>query len=334
LRGLSGISNVTERTGVAMEIFGKSGAEMLRLLSDPEAMSNARKQLGGMADLLDENAAKFDRVSDIMGALKSKSQGLFVGIGSEVIDQLLPTFEKLMSLDFSSVGVKIGKALSVGVEAFQSGQFSELIALSFQAGLEKVMNYFRNDFIPDLRKLLGESFSGIFDAMEKAGALFAKIKGTASDIGAQIGGLITGGLDGARAVAAEQRLDRDLTAAGFRGGKDPDILPGQSTAAQDALMAFARDMLANREEVESPSAPDAPDPIADAAETIKRSMDGLVTSMRKVGGEQGGRSFDMGINLEKEQLTFQKKTVSEQQTTNKLIERSIKVMSGMTTRYA
>jgi hypothetical protein len=108
-QGLAGLGNVTERTGVAMQIFGRSGAEMLRLLSDPEAMANARAQLGGMADLMDENATKFDRVSDVLAGMGKKVQGFFVGVASEIIDQMTPIVEWINQLDFSEVGKGSGK---------------------------------------------------------------------------------------------------------------------------------------------------------------------------------------------------------------------------------
>jgi len=308
LRGLSGISNVTERTGIAMEIFGRSGAEMLRLLSDPEAMNNARKQLGGMADLLDENATKFDRLSDIMGTFKSKIQGFFVGIGSEIIDQLLPVAEYLNSLDFSSIGQKIGKSIQIVFQAFKDGQFGELVGLSFKAGLEIAHNYIHGTLVPSMEAAFMGAFERVADNFKAKMAWVDKVKGFVefvNPVGTMLGRKVAEEiLSGAEEIAGRPEFKPSATAL----NELKDLIASLSDRAEEA-------------KVPAP-APEKIDPFADPEAPlakIKAGLEGLVTSMRRVGGESGGREFDMGINLEKEQVVLQRAVVRETQTTNGLM---------------
>ncbi|MEM7696925.1 MAG: hypothetical protein AAF236_00810, partial [Verrucomicrobiota bacterium] len=114
-QAIAAIENPTERAARAMQIFGRSGGEMVALFDDTEAMSKARSQLGGQADIMTEAAATFDRASDILNGLFKKIQGFFVGGGLPIADQLLPVLEQLDALDLAPVGQKFGEALGRAV---------------------------------------------------------------------------------------------------------------------------------------------------------------------------------------------------------------------------
>jgi hypothetical protein len=105
---IAGIQDPAQRATIAMELFGKSGGEMLAVLTDPAAFSGAAEQVGSLGDTLADNAAALDAVGDAFGALDTKVQQ----IGAEVAVALLPQLEALgqwlNETDFSSVGGGIG----------------------------------------------------------------------------------------------------------------------------------------------------------------------------------------------------------------------------------
>jgi hypothetical protein len=303
-QGLAGLNNVTERTGVAMQIFGRSGAEMLRLLSDPEAMANARAQLGGMADLMDENATKFDRVSDVLAGMGKKVQGFFVGVASEIIDQMTPIVEWINQLDFAPVGQKIGKAISTAFEIIRSGQIGTLLELSMNAALEAVTDYFTNTVIPAMKDGLME----LVPIVGKIASGFAKFTKGVENIGEQIGALMFEGVDAAREVGLAQR----------RGSGDPNYEPPErvgQTAAREALAAFFVSVQEGVERMPAPELPGiAPPELGAVSKAMANFKDLVTTSFRRIGGEMGGRDLS-GMNIEKEQLQVQRRAMESAKTT-------------------
>ena len=105
---ISSIQDPASRTAIAMELFGRSGGEMLAVLTDSSAFSSAAEQVGGLGKTLSDNAAALDAVGDAFGALDTKVQQ----IGAEVAVALLPQLESLSGwlneTDFSAVGGGIG----------------------------------------------------------------------------------------------------------------------------------------------------------------------------------------------------------------------------------
>lgn len=130
---IASIQSAAQRTAVVMEIFGKSGGEMLAVLTDPAAFSGAAEQVGSLGDTLADNAAKLDAVGDAFGALDTKVQQ----IGAEVAVSLLPQLEALgqwlNETDFSAVGGGIGiiveKIASLGEMLAEVSQYMPLMML-------------------------------------------------------------------------------------------------------------------------------------------------------------------------------------------------------------
>lgn len=113
---IAGIQNPTLRTQAAMELFGKSGAQLLNLFRDGGAMDGAKRGLGAQAKLLTAHAEDFDKISDVLGSVYNKLQGFFVGLGSKLVDYLLPVTEWFDGLDLASYGQQFGDAIVTGIE--------------------------------------------------------------------------------------------------------------------------------------------------------------------------------------------------------------------------
>jgi hypothetical protein len=109
---INALGNPTARAATAMEIFGRSGGKMLTLFGDAGALATAGDTLGGQAAIMDQNAAVFDRVSDLMNASSNKLQGVFVGMAESIAPAILPLLERFNQMDFTAVGQQMGNAAS------------------------------------------------------------------------------------------------------------------------------------------------------------------------------------------------------------------------------
>lgn len=90
-RAIAAIDDPTLKAATAMQLFGRSGAELLVLMNDGKAFETAAKQVGGLGKTLGENADRLDRVSDAMTQVGLK----FQQVGAEVAVALLPALEEM-----------------------------------------------------------------------------------------------------------------------------------------------------------------------------------------------------------------------------------------------
>lgn len=138
---ISKIENPAQRVALAMQIFGKSGGELLAVLTDRTAFSGAAEQVGGLAQTLADNAAAFDAIGDSFGTFETKVQQ----VGAEVAVSLLPQLNALSTwmseTDFSSVGQGIGdvvtKLISWGEALATIIKYTPL-AMGINAGAEAI----------------------------------------------------------------------------------------------------------------------------------------------------------------------------------------------------
>lgn len=109
-RAFSAIEDPAERTRRAMELFGRSGAQMLTLFRDPTAFTRAAAEIGAMGDVLEANATRFDSMSDALTTLGQKMDQFFVGAMSSMggADAL----EKAAQADFTAAGQSAGAVAS------------------------------------------------------------------------------------------------------------------------------------------------------------------------------------------------------------------------------
>ncbi len=112
----AGITDPIERTRLATELFGKSGAKMLAILGDSGALEGARTQVGGLAGIMEKFAPLFDRVGDAIGALAVKVQQFFAGALSVVAPRLVGFLEEAAAVDLTGLGVAFGVVLDVILE--------------------------------------------------------------------------------------------------------------------------------------------------------------------------------------------------------------------------
>lgn len=181
---LSGIESPAARAAIAMQIFGKSGGELLTLFADGGAMAKAGQFLGSQAEILNRRAATFDEISDILARAGEKLQGFFVGVLDSVADPLLEILQKFDSLDLAKMGQDAGKFILEAVDmtgqmldmAFQFGQ-------RLTNGIEAAGVLLRAAFSPDFwlaqGKLvvaaMGDGVNTLYAGVNAVGAMLMQV---------------------------------------------------------------------------------------------------------------------------------------------------------------
>ena len=141
---LKNIQNPTERAAIAMEVFGKKGAIMLRLF-EKGGVTGLGKSLSSEAQLFQDNAGIFAEVSSGLQAVGVEAKGgfgFFTGLASRVAGDILPIIGKLESFDFSQWGKDIGDAISPIIEPFKRAKdLSLAIGESLGVALAKAIEF-------------------------------------------------------------------------------------------------------------------------------------------------------------------------------------------------
>lgn len=104
---INSIESPTERAATAMNIFGKSGGEILPLLQNFSGeIGNARGELGSMVNIMNERSGVFDTVSDKINVIKGK----FMEFAAGILDKAAPALETittmLSKIDAAGLGQK------------------------------------------------------------------------------------------------------------------------------------------------------------------------------------------------------------------------------------
>lgn len=117
-RALNQIPDPMKRTSLAMDLFGKSGREVLPLASNLSAeIATARLELGSLVPILDENAVALDALDDkLNNAIGGKLTELAVGLAAGVTGA--NDFATALSrIDAAGLGKNIGDALRIAFDA-------------------------------------------------------------------------------------------------------------------------------------------------------------------------------------------------------------------------
>lgn len=143
---LAGMEDHTMKAGAAMDLFGRSGGELLTLFADQGAVGKATETVGEQAEILERNAKVFDRSSDLLKSIWSKFTGFFVGMAEFVNPVLLPVLEELNKLDFAKQGQMIGRSVRMIAEAFKSGSIPKLMADGLIVAGQELLNFLVKGF--------------------------------------------------------------------------------------------------------------------------------------------------------------------------------------------
>lgn len=144
---IRGLGSPAEQTAAAMAVFGRSGNSMLTFLKDPAAIGAAAASLGELPALMQRNAAAFDAVSDRIGRIKGKSQGLWAGIAEGLLPLTDAVTGLLDGIDLTGIGQRIGAFLGATVELFRTAPLGDALWLTLGSGLSGFVNAMADGFV-------------------------------------------------------------------------------------------------------------------------------------------------------------------------------------------
>jgi hypothetical protein len=138
---ISKIENPAQRSAMAMEIFGKSGAKLLSVFS-AGGLEDVQAGIGNQAQLMVQNAGIFDRATDVLGMAGTKMQGFFVGMASQIMPPLMGVVEALNGLDLSGIGKDLGDAIATWIVYFQNfDTVGSIVGNTLQLAFLDAINY-------------------------------------------------------------------------------------------------------------------------------------------------------------------------------------------------
>lgn len=136
---LNRVSDPAQKSAAAMDLFGKSGGELLAVFA-AGGFGDAAAQVGGQAAILNKDAALFDDVSDKLALAGIKVQGFFMGVADKVAPVLKPILDGLAGMDFSELGQQVGTIIANLVGAFTDGKVGDIIFASLSIAFQNAGN--------------------------------------------------------------------------------------------------------------------------------------------------------------------------------------------------
>lgn len=137
---INAVQDPSQKAAASMEIFGRSGAELLSLFSS-DGFGEAATQVGSQAQILAKDAALFDDVGDKLALTGVKVRGFWVGVAEKVAPVLKPLLDKFASLDLASWGQKAGEAVAFIVQAFADGKVGDILFTSAKIAFANAVNF-------------------------------------------------------------------------------------------------------------------------------------------------------------------------------------------------
>jgi uncharacterized membrane protein len=125
--GFQKIHDPAERAAVAMDLFGREGGQMMRLLTQQGLLGQAADDAGRLAARMGQDAEAFKAVEDRLSLMKLRMREMWV----VAMEQLLPALEKVGSvikgLNLGPLGAALGSGGAIALAAgMATGMASKL----------------------------------------------------------------------------------------------------------------------------------------------------------------------------------------------------------------
>ena len=177
--GISGIEDPAARAATAIDIFGKSGAQLLPLLTNfSSEMNDARATVGSLAEIMDRRANVFDAVSDRFVIISQKVRDFAAGI----LDRALPAIDAITSalsrIDAAAIGQKLADAF-LGGESAMKGFQAAVDAISI-GKIDLAFKAFYESLKLQAMQTADSIYKNLAAAFQTAGDFLAKTLGPGS----------------------------------------------------------------------------------------------------------------------------------------------------------
>ncbi len=175
-KAISELKNPVDRASAAMDIFGKSGGELLKIFENPNVILDFNKPITGVAKIMGEYAATMDQVNTNLKRTSAIAKSFWIGLAGPVSTVLLPMLKKINEMELSDYGLRLGKSMAEGVRvlynSFQDGHLEQILEMSLEVGFQKGFNFLYNmlpDFAAALKDIftseVGPKLSNVFDGV-------------------------------------------------------------------------------------------------------------------------------------------------------------------------
>ena len=164
---INSVQDPSQKAAASMEIFGRSGADLLSLFSS-DGFGEAAAQVGSQAQILAKDAALFDDVGDKLALTGMKVRGFWVGVAEKVAPVLKPLLDKFASLDLASWGQKAGEAVAFIVQAFADGKVGDILFTSAKIAFANAVNFLAGTLMAVAQAL----WQALVEAVKNAITLF------------------------------------------------------------------------------------------------------------------------------------------------------------------
>jgi methyl-accepting chemotaxis protein len=150
---IASISDPAERARASMEVFGKSGGELLPLLNNFGAeIEGAKGQLGDLPNVMDRSAGALDSLGDNLSAMGSKTMEFAAGFIESALPALNSFTSALSGIDAAGWGAalmdQVMKVADFLIGAFKAPMPAiEALGLALMAGIKITGNALLNGFI-------------------------------------------------------------------------------------------------------------------------------------------------------------------------------------------
>jgi hypothetical protein len=135
---VAGIEDPTKRTQAAIDLFGKSGGELIPLLRAMGVeLETARKQLGSYPAAIDATREALDTIGDNFTAISNKSTEFATGLLTKLAPGLAEITTKIAEIDAAGFGMMLAdyfdKMIQATSEAFKLGAAIDSVKLAIEA---------------------------------------------------------------------------------------------------------------------------------------------------------------------------------------------------------
>ncbi len=139
-KAINNVRDPSERAALSMQLFGRSGAELLALFAG-DGFGDAAAQVGSQAALLQRDANLFDDISDKLALTGVKVRGFWIGLADKVAPVLKPLIDRFANLDLAKWGQQAGEAVAFIVQAFSDGKVGDILLTSAKIAFANAVNF-------------------------------------------------------------------------------------------------------------------------------------------------------------------------------------------------
>ena len=195
---IASISDPAERARAAIEVFGKSGGELLPLLNNfGGEIEGAKAQLGGMPGVMDRSAKALDTLGENFNSISKKTMQFAAGFIEDALPALNAFTSALSGVDAAGWGKslmdQVMKVADFLIGAFKAPKPAiEALGLGLMAGIKLTGNALLNGFITAADFLGKYLTSGLpFEVIKTMGAAMGLVNTTFAKglVDAVIGGV-------------------------------------------------------------------------------------------------------------------------------------------------